>query len=358
MAKRKHHKHTSKKRLHSKRAEAETIQAQASSRNTLKMVLAGLAAISIVAVAGLIYVTQQTEQEQAMVTKKIVSSTIYKQGGVYQCRRIPAFVAENGLRQPVAVDTKQSRFLGPVFRELKENGKLFRDKSWEQAGHVGPVILDQRGDVFIIPVPAVSLNHNPPAKQNRIYKIDGRSAKMELFLELPGDALPNNDNPFGAMGQAYDCETDSLYVSSIAGSKPLEEHGKIFQIDAKSGQLLSTLEGIDTIGLGVFNLLKEKRLYFGSARNSGVYSVALDKAGHFIGKPQYEFALSEMSDGSTTKAKKFRFSKAKDGSHLMMVSELDFDYRLTAQNTKLVKRYIYQLDSKNKQWRYLQFSWQ
>lgn len=330
----------------------------AKSRKPLSYILTGLALLSVVAVAGLVYMTKQTEQKKVVAAQKSSETKTYTQGGVYQCRKIPKFIAANEMRQPVAVDTKQSRFLGPVFREVRNNGKVFRKVAWEQAGHVGPVILDKRGDVYIIPVPAVSLDRNPPAKQNRVYRIDGDSADISVLIELPGHELPDHKNPFGAMGQAYDCETDSLYVSSVAGSTPAQEKGKIFQIDIATGKIISTLDGFDSIGLGVFNLQREKRLYFGSARNTGVYSVELDHTGGFISVPRYEFALSELSDGSTSKVKKIRFSKSKNGQHLMTVSELDFDFRLIAQNTSLVKRYIFELDPKTLQWRYLQFVWQ
>ncbi len=328
-------------------------------RNTLKLALIGFALFSIAVVGSFVlYVNSQVARTDNAHSS--AEAPRFLAGSVYGCRRIPAFVHQNGLRQPVAVDTKQSKILGPVFRELRPNGKVFRDASWEEVGHTGTVILDKRGDMFIFPVPAVSLDHNPPHKQNRVYRIDGKTAEMSLFIELPGHDAPNHSNPFGVMGLAYDCETDSLYISSIAGSKPNQELGAIYQVDIKSTKIVSQIAGLDVLGMGVFNTIKEKRLYFGSARDTGIYSFVLASSGAIPSsvKPRYEFALSDIPDGSTSKAKKIRFTRAKDRGHLVTISELDFDYRLIAQHTNLVKKYIFRYKPNKDIWVYKHFEWE
>ena len=260
---------------------------------TIIIFVAGLCVLAAGVFAA--YVHKRTDKRSTKLQLSVAAS--YVSGGVYGCRRTPSFVAANGLRQPVAVDTKQSRVLGPVFRELRKEGKIFTDPSWQVIGHTGSVIIDKRGDVFLFPVPAVSLDRNPPNKQNRIYRIDGTSAKMEQFIDLPGQILADHNNPFGVMGLAYDCETDSLYASSIVGSTPNKQNGTIYQVDPRSGNIISQYMGIDTIGLGVFNSVTEKRLYLGSARDSGVYSIKLSPSGKIDPKLnlRYEFAFKRVS---------------------------------------------------------------
>ncbi|MEE9447210.1 MAG: hypothetical protein V3V09_04575 [Arenicellales bacterium] len=352
-----------KKNKHRSKAQAKNQAAlkpvHAESANK-KGVIKGIIILSALAIVGAAMFMLGTgiSLKTKPLQPKIVLQQNYQQGGVYQCRRNPAFIAINGLRQPVAVDTKQSRYLGPVFRELRANGRLFRDESWAEVGHVGPVVFDRRGNMYVIPVPAVSLDVNPLEKQNRVYKVDSKTAKLSVFAQLPNHERVNARNPFGVLGITYDCETDSLYVSSVAGSEPNRERGVIYQLNIKTGEVLDQLQNVDAIGLGAFNYAKQKRLFYGSARNSGVYSVRLNKQGGFGSDVRYEFALNEFDQGNSTKAKKIRFRRSESGKHLMVVSELAFDFRLFAETASGTKKYIFEYDSNQQKWVYTHFEWE
>ena len=92
---------------------------------------------------------QNSAQPLAKTTAK------YKIGGAYWCRRLPAFVSKLDLKQPVAIDTAQSRFPGVVVREVKAQQRLYRHPSWQMSGHTASTVMDSQGNIYVIPVPSV-----------------------------------------------------------------------------------------------------------------------------------------------------------------------------------------------------------
>ena len=99
----------------------------------------------------------------------------------------------------------------------------------------------------------------------------------------------------------------------------------------------------------IFNTKKGKRLYYGSARNSHLYSVALDEKGHFKGDKKYEVSLSQVKGGDTTVIKKVQFSQIKN-KIIMTLKEVEFGFRLTAENNPNKKKYAFELDKVNSKW--------
>ncbi|MFN8424002.1 MAG: hypothetical protein U0470_11715 [Anaerolineae bacterium] len=55
-------------------------------------------------------------------------------------------------------------------------------------------------------MPLVSLEDNPPALQNRVYRVDSASQALALFVDLPAAAPPSGANPFGVIGLACSCD--------------------------------------------------------------------------------------------------------------------------------------------------------
>jgi len=272
-----------------------------------------------------------------------------------ECRAVPKFIAPLKMRTP-SIDSKQADgSMGLQIRDMSQKNKVWKHKSWNKTGYIGAFDRDRQGNIFVAPMPYVSLSKNPPKLQNQIYVIDSKTAEMTLFMQLPTDNPPNSKNPFGAMGLYYDCDTDSLYVSSLAGSEPMQEKGVIYQIDVKTKKIISTLKNTDAIGLGVFNTGKGKRLYFGSARSSGLYSVPLDTQGRFTPKKRYELALSQIKGGDTTIINKIKFIKNKN-KLFMVLKEFEFGFRLVAENKPFKKKYNFAWDKKNSKWIFSGFS--
>ncbi len=259
------------------------------------------------------------------------------------------------MRTPSLDSRQQDGAMGLQIRDFSQKDKTWQHKSWSMTGFIGTFERDKQGNVYVFPMPYVSLTKNPPKKQNQIYRIDSKTAEMSLFLKLSSENSANPRNPFGVMGLYYDCDTQSLYVSSLAGSKPMQEKGVIYQIDLKSKQIISKLENIDAIGIGVFNTSKGKRLYFGSARNSNLFSIVLDNKGSFSGKKRYELSLSQIKGGDSTVIKKITFKKQKN-KYYMRLKEIEFGFRLLAENNPNKKKYIFVLDEASNKWIFDRFT--
>jgi len=276
----------------------------------------------------------------------------FKLGNVNQCRKIPEFVADLSMQQP-AIDSKQQGHSGGLLiRDIGQSGRVWQHPSWTQSGYIGGFDRDHLGNIYVLPLPYVSLSKNPPAKQNRIYKIDGKTAQMSLFMELPYQTTPSEKNPFGTMALFFDCDTRSLYVSSVAGSSATKQQGVIYQIDVKQKKIVSKYPNIDAVGLGVFNTLKGKKLYFGLARKPHIYSVYLDEQGRFASKKYYEFSLSQIQGGDSTVVKKIQFKKAAQ-KFIMLVKEMEFGFRLLAETNPYRKKYSFQYQLSQDQWQFL-----
>lgn len=307
-----------------------------------------LAILSFI-IAAYIYSNNSQENKQSA---KVVTKSL-KVGTTGNCRKVPKFISTLNMKRPALDSTQEGGLMGFQIRDYdpKKNGKAstWRDQSWNQTGYIGGFERDEKGNIYVFPMPYVSLLKNTPQTQNRIYKIDAKTAEMSLFMELPTKELPNSRNPFGVMGMYYDCDTHSLYVSSLAGSKPMKESGRIYQIDLMKKEIQSTLEQVDVIGLGTFNTVNGKKLYFGSARNPYIYSINLDEKGRFIGKKQYEFSLSSIKGGDTTVAKKITFKRIKNKFYLV-VKNIEFGFRLIAENNPFKKLFIFEYDEPQNKW--------
>ncbi len=276
----------------------------------------------------------------------------FKPGVADACRAMPAFISKTGMGLQVAIDTQQQGYTG--IRLLQpQTGKAWQHPSWDDAGHVGAFTRDKVGNIYVAPTPEVSLAENPPALQNRIYKIDAQTGEMAMWLELPAVAPPSPSNPFGVMGLVYDCDTDSLYASSLAGSTPKQANGRVYRIALADKAVASQLDNTDAIGVGVFNGVKHKRLYFGSARSSDVYSVALDGQGDFTADVRHEFALASLPDGNTTSVRKFNFGGAQGGGYQMQVKEVEFGFRLMAENNPHKRAYQFSYQPATDQWQFM-----
>ncbi|MGV6810480.1 MAG: hypothetical protein ACWA5U_11470 [bacterium] len=267
----------------------------------------------------------------------------FPMGVTDQCRTLPTFIQQTGLGSHVAIDSRQEGFTG--LRLINAQGKTWQHPSWDDAGHVGAFERDQHGHIYVAPAPDVSLKDNPPELQNRLYRVNAQTGEMQLFMALPAEHLPSVSNPFAVMGMAFDCQTGSLYVSSIAGSSPTTIRGQILQINVADKTIRSTLNAVDAIGIGTFNDREQKRLYYGEARSSNIYSVPLTAQGQLMPQKRYEFSLATLKGGNTTSARKIRFQQKRADPnqplYWMIIKEMEFGFRLPAENNPFKQRYIF-----------------
>ncbi len=280
-----------------------------------------------------------------LIYRNQTPSTTFTLGSALYCGINSKFVQSLGFTGVSAMDTRSKYVKGVMLRELDQNGNItrsYQDPTWSSAGYLGALQHDELGNVYLIPMPFISVLENPPAKANIISRIDTDTGKLLPFVELPAAAPLTSQNVYGLMDITYDCDTRYLYASSVLGSTPDHVAGRIFQIDPSTGTVLSILDGIDAIGLGIFNDPQGKRLYFGLARASEVYSVSLDNNGSFGSDIRLELSLVGLGTKTNERARTIAFQ----GPSQLVIKTLQFDFNLVApsetQQTLLV--YIYNAD--------------
>lgn len=115
-----------------------------------------------------------------------------------------------------------------------------------------------------------------------------------MFKELPvADSIPNT-NPYGILGFAFLCESNTLYVSTVQGSDRKTEKGMVYALNASTGEITDELKGHDFFGMGISYSPGARTLYLGSARTGDVYAVILSNDGKFKGAPAYSFSLNNL----------------------------------------------------------------
>jgi hypothetical protein len=317
---------------------------RASTRPRSSVIWFGLAAALITALVVILALFSEQilpgreEADAASLTPEVTATTPSRFGYVGHCQRQPFYIQEIGMGERPLIGTSVRGVTG--FAVVNpQTGEVYQDPSWGDAGHLGPYAYTETGDFYVGPAPHTSLEFNPPEKQNILYRIDSRSARMSPLVDLPSALPVSANNPFGLLGIFYDCDTGSLYVSSVAGSTPTEEAGQIFHVKPDTGEIADQLEGIDAFGVGVFNTAEGKRLYFGKARTSELYSVALDGQGSFEGEPRLEFSTTAFPGGDNRKIRRIVFTERNE----MLLYAIDFDFTLRAASVieNTLYRFIY-----------------
>lgn len=238
------------------------------------------------------------------------SATVAQQawpvGPVTTCQGLPQFVGEVDETTQLAIDTTQSSVIGLALRDMR-TGEVLQHNSWSAAGAVGAFVRDRAGNIYLAPTPFVQQAEPVETDQDRVLFVVSETGVMSTFVALP---RPESDtaNPFGASGLAFDCNTNLLYAASLAGSSREAELGAIYVIDLDLDDIIGRMDGVDALGLVVFNGRSGKRLYYGSARTPDVFSVALDEAGVPVGEPRFEFSLAQLSEGSVEHAMRLQIA--------------------------------------------------
>lgn len=267
-------------------------------------------------------------------------------GSVALCRAIPRFVAQQGFTSQALLSTSERWTMGLVLVEGQNKEKTWQHASWKSGGWLAGIHLDERGNVYTVPAPRISVLGNNPKAQNTVFKVDSLTAQMTQLAALPAAAPPNEQNPYGALGLAYDCETRLLYVTSIAGSTRNKEVGRIFALDPNNGSIRSVLDEVDAFGLALFKTGKEKRLYFGKAREAQIWSVVVDASGKFAGKPRFELSLEGMGPRGDDRARRINFSPENE----MLVWGVEFSFNLVAPTEKQETLYRFRFLPAKDQW--------
>lgn len=276
--------------------------------------------------------------------------------GMTPCKSTAPFVQRTGLNPRYSgFSTSESAIKGLVLVQFPLNpqdtaGKrTWQDPSWQQYGWMGSITTDKVGNAYTAPLPKVNTLDNPLSKMNRIYKVDANTGKMDVFTVLPAADTSNGVVSFAVLGVYYDCHGDKIYASTVAGSTRDEERGVIYVIDPKDGKIVDEWEAGDAMGLFVGGATGEKRLYYGSARTSDVYSIELSKAGEFRGKSRKELSLDQLGPRGDDKARRIRL----DARGNLLVFGVEFNYSLAAQSNKPETIYKFGYNQNEKKWEHI-----
>ncbi len=267
------------------------------------------------------------------------------------CKKNAAFINKLGLNASKAYfTTADKKIMGLVLVDASaEKPKVYQDSSWKKAGWLAPIQIDLEGNVYVGPAPFINVLYNPLSNQNTVYKVAAQSGIMAPFVQLPFDNSTQTQNPFGIIGLAYLCEANTLYVSTVAGSTIQFEKGCVYQVDATTGKIKNKISGIDVLGMGISYSSGQRKLYFGKARNSEVYSITLNEKGDFIGEPIFEFSLQGLGIRGDDKVR--RIKSEKDGS--LVVYGIEFNFNLVAPSEKLETIYKFVFNEEQKKWFFL-----
>lgn len=276
-----------------------------------------------------------------------------------ECKKQPPFIRNAGFNPSrSAFSTSDKKKMGLLLMEINNprdtNGiRYYQHPSWKTGGWLAPIQLDDKGNLFTAPAPFVNVLNNPGNKQNIIYKVDGVSGVMEKFSELPQTEKPNLDNPYGILSMTFMCETGRIFASSVAGSSRYKEAGGIYSVDAVSGAVKDRLTGYDAFGLGISYMEGKRKLYFGRARTSEIYSVGLTAKGNFAGKPELCLSIGGLGPRGDDKAKKISFNAKGD----MKVEGYEFNFNLIAPTEKQSTYYYFRYNANGEKWQQTGGNW-
>ncbi len=240
------------------------------------------------------------------------------------CVKYPDFLKSVGVSALIAIDLSQQRFKGLAFRFGKALKKALHLKSWERFEYFGDYALDRAGNIYLTPMPFISIKPITFNLQKNIYKLDSKSGKLSIWKTIE-EVTPSSTNPFGIVAIEYDCETDSLFVSAIDKSNYSTSRGRIYHIDIKSKDILEVLEGVDALSLKILKTDRGKYLLAGLAKDSSLIAYKIEN-NKLISKKIFLFKIPNELEH----IRKIRVV----GDNLLEVKTIPFLYNLIAQTTQ------------------------
>lgn len=272
------------------------------------------------------------------------------------CKGNTAFIQKMGFDEKASFfTTTDQRVMGLVLKQSEQPGnpnariiKSFQHPSWKKGGWLAPILIDEGGNIFTSPAPFINILDNPISNNNTIYRVDGATGEMQEFMRLPLEDSINPQNPFGIIGMVYLCETGTLYVSSVAGSRLHHENGHIYAIDIKSKKIIDQLNRVDAMGMGISYGTGKRQLFFGTGRNSDVQVITLDASGKFSGIAQTAFTLQNLGPRGDDKVRRIKT----DNSGNLLIYGMEFNFNLIAPREKQETQYRFNYDESEKKWTY------
>ncbi len=285
----------------------------------LKKYLPIVIAIFIVSIGALWVISKKN-------SKKIKEEKIFDIGTfnrIRGCGRHPNFLAKLRVPQPIAIDLSQQRYKGLAFLYGRGLHQAVHLKTWEAFDYFSTYALDPRGNIYLSPMPFVSIKPKTFEFQKNIYFLDTNSGNLSVWLSLDEvKATPNN--PFGVIALVYDCDDNTLWVSAIDESSYSKSRGLIYHIDIASKKILQRIKGVDALSLALLKSSKGKFLLMGDARKSQLLAMKIKESRALV----TPIKLLELSN-SLEHIRKIKIK----GENLLELQTIPFSYTLIAQTS-------------------------
>ena len=222
--------------------------------------------ISLLILLGTFYYVKTLKEENTSmdITKIENIGDFTKQSS---CARHPNFLQKLKIPQPIAIDLSQKQHKGLAFLYGQGLNKSLHLKTWEKFDYFSTYALTPKGDMFLTPMPFISVKEKTFEFQKNIYKLDTNSGKLSIWMSLE-DVKAGSNNPFGVISLVYDCDDHTLWISAIDETNYKVNRGIIYHIDIKTKKILQTVNGIDALTLQLIRSEKGKYLLVGNARKN------------------------------------------------------------------------------------------
>jgi hypothetical protein len=267
------------------------------------------------------------------------------------CNGKSKFIARTGFNaSTTAFSTSIKNVLGLALIDVTDQTKYYQHPSWKDKGSFGPIAIDAEGNAYVAPIPFVNVLDAVRKNQHQLYKVNTTDGVLSAAFTLEDTSSKFNvENPFGFVGLYYDCEAKYLYASSLKGSTKAEVNGKIFCLDVSTTpfSIVDEISNTDAMGLGVAYFNNERKLFYGDARSSNVYSITIGEDGKFSGRPKFEFSLSGLGPRGDDVVKKIRFDAKNQG---MQIIGTEFFYNLIAPTQMQESKYSAVFDVDAQKW--------
>ena len=237
------------------------------------------------------------------------------------CNASPQFLGELGLAEDFQISTDEAGVRGLILigASAENSGAVsrYQHQSWSSAGFLDAFVMARNGDVYFAPSPRKGLGIDVPQNQDHIYKLDTNRGELSDFMTVPAAAPSTPEFPFGVVGLAYDCDTNSLYATAITGSTPENQVGRIYHIDLNTGEIVGQVENVDAYGAAVRPIGGGAELLFGSTRDRQIRALDLNDEGNFQGEARTVATLAEPQ-----RARRISINNGNE----MVVQAVEFNY--------------------------------
>ena len=252
------------------------------------------------------------------------------------CVQLPKFLEKQKIANPIMIDLTQQRFTGIGFLHGKGLKQTLHSRAWERYEHFSTYALDKVGNLYLAPMPFISIKPTTFNLQKNIYKMDSETSKLSIFMHFD-DVHPSISNPYGIISIVYDCDDDTLWVSAIDETDYSSENGVIYHIDIKTKSVLQRIEGFDAFTIKLLRTDKDKYLLAGSARDNGLYAFTFNQ-GVLLPKPKKLLELAQPEEH-------IRKIKILDKNKLEL-QIVSFAYTMVTETSDKY-RVLYQAEKKN-----------